>query len=131
MDELAQAAIPEIQTSPEELKAHPDYILAETDYHLQPPILNKEQLRCMYPKCFYGIGELKDYEYYIALEDNAKPVINPPRTIPLALQPKLVKELDEMVEQGIITPVNGPSAWVNAFKICKEPYFRLKTYLDS
>ena len=32
-------------------------------------------------------------------------VIHPPRNIPLALQPKLDKELDEMVEQGIIIPV--------------------------
>ena len=29
--------------------------------------------------------------------------------IPLELHPKLEKELDEMVEPGIITPVNGPS----------------------
>ena len=34
MDELDQLAIDEIQTSPEDLKAHPDYISAETDYHL-------------------------------------------------------------------------------------------------
>ena len=34
MDELAQLAIYKIQASPEDLKAHPDYISAETDYHL-------------------------------------------------------------------------------------------------
>ena len=68
----------------------------------------------MYPECFYGIGKFKDYEYHITLEDNAKPVIHPPRKTPLALQPKLHKEFDEMVEQGIITPGNGPSALVNA-----------------
>ena len=64
----------------------------------------------MYPECFYGIGMFKDYEYHITLKDNAKPVIHPSKKILLALQPKLDKELDEMVEQGIITPVNGPSA---------------------
>ena len=62
----------------------------------------------MYPECFYGIDKFKDFEYHITLEDNAKPVIYPPRKIPLALQPKLDKELDEMAEQGIITPVNEP-----------------------
>ena len=36
--------------------------------------------------------------------------IHLPRKIPFALQPKLDRQLDEMVEQGIITPVNGPSA---------------------
>ena len=34
MDELDQLAIHEIQTSPKDLKAHPYYISAETDYHL-------------------------------------------------------------------------------------------------
>ena len=38
MDELDHMAIHEIQISPEDLKAHPDYISAEIDYHLQPPI---------------------------------------------------------------------------------------------
>ena len=76
MDELVQLAIYQIQASPEDLKAHPDYISAETDYHLQPPILNKEKLRCMYPECIYGIGKFKDYECHIALEANAKPVIH-------------------------------------------------------
>ena len=73
----------------------------------------------MYPECFYGIGKLKDYEYHVTLEDNAKPVIYLPRKIPLVLQPKLDKELGEMVEQGIIIPVNGPSAWVTELLICE------------
>ena len=34
MGELDQLAIHEIQTSPGDLKAHPDYISAETDHHL-------------------------------------------------------------------------------------------------
>ena len=83
----------------------------------------------MYPEWFYGIGKFKAYDYHITLEDNAKPVVHPLRKIALALQPKLDKELDEMVEQGIITPVNGPSDWVNALVICKKPNGRLRTCL--
>ena len=60
MDEPDQLAIDEIQTSPEDIKAYLDYISAETDYHLHPPILNKEQLSCIYLECFYGIGKFKD-----------------------------------------------------------------------
>ena len=33
MDELDQLAICEIQTSPKDLKVHPDYISVVTDYH--------------------------------------------------------------------------------------------------
>ena len=84
----------------------------------------------MYPECFYGIGKFKDYEYHITLEKNAKPGIHSPRTISLALQPKLDQKLDEMVEQGIITPVNVSSAWVNALVICEKPNGTLRTCLD-
>ena len=48
----------------------------------------------------------------------------------MALQPKLDKELDEMVEQAIITPVNGPSAGIKALVIHKKPNGRLRTCLD-
>ena len=53
----------------------------------------------MYPEYFYCIGRFKGYKYHITIEDNAKPVIHPPRKTPLALQPKLDKELNEMVQQ--------------------------------
>ena len=87
----------------------PEYDVEEQWYHMDElDQLANEQLRCMYPGCFYGIGKFKDYEYHITLEDNAKPVIHPPWKIPLELQPKLDKELNEMVSQGIIIPVNGP-----------------------
>ena len=52
----------------------------------------------MYPEYLYGVGKFKDYENHITLEDNAKPVIHPLSKMSLALQPKLDKELDEMVE---------------------------------
>ena len=48
----------------------------------------------------------------------------------MALQPKLDKELDEMVEQGIITPINRPLARVNALVTCEKPNGRLRTWLD-
>ena len=48
----------------------------------------------------------------------------------MALQPKLGEELDEIVQQGITTPVNGPSAWFNTLVICKKSNGRLRTCLD-
>ena len=53
-----------------------------------------------------------------------------PGSFVLALRPKLDKELDEVVEQGIITPVNGPSTWVNALVIHEKPHGRLRTCFD-
>ena len=57
---------------PEELKRPPtdvntiaveqqgsDYIRPNADLETRPQIRSKEQLKCMYPECFDGIGEFK------------------------------------------------------------------------
>ena len=40
----------------------------------------------MYPECFKGIGKLKNDEYDIKLDDNAKPVTHPIKKITLVLR---------------------------------------------
>ena len=42
----------------------------------------------------------------------------------------LKKELESLVEQGIITPVEGPTNWVNSLVIREKPYGRLRICLD-
>ena len=44
-----------------------------------------------------------------------------PCNIALSLQNKLEKELEEMVKQGIIGPVEGYSNWVNSLVIRDKP----------
>ena len=75
----------------------------------------------MYPECFTGIGKFKDLEYHINVDKNVKLVVHAPRKIALSLQGKLEKELEEMVRQGIITPVEGHSDWVNSLVIREKP----------
>ena len=84
----------------------------------------------MYPECFNGIGKFKDYKYHISIEENAKPVVHPARKVALALQPKLKKELESLVKQGIITPVEGPTDWVNSLDVREKPGGRLRICLD-
>ena len=38
-----------------------DYIKPDADVQSRPPIRNENQLKCMYPGCFDGIGENKDF----------------------------------------------------------------------
>ena len=129
MDEyLDQVPVHDVKMSPSE--PHPDYIPLVTDLQSHPPITSKDQLRNMYPECFNGIGKFKNYEYHITLVDNAKPVIHPARKVALSLQPKLKKELESLVEQGIITPVEGPTDWVNSLVVREKPDGRLRICLD-
>ena len=84
----------------------------------------------MYLECFTGIGKFKDFEYHINVDKNVKLVVHAPQKIALSLQGKLEKELEEMVRQEIIAPVEGHSDWVNSLVIREEPNVSLRICLD-
>ena len=84
----------------------------------------------MHPECFTGIGKFKDFEYHINVDKNVKPVVHAPQRIALSLQGKLEKELEEMVRQGIVAPVEGHSDWVNSLVIREKPNGSLRICLD-
>ena len=63
----------------------------------------------MYPECFSGVGKFKDFQYYINIDKNVRPVLHASCKIALSLHNKLEKELEEMVKQSIIAPVEGQS----------------------
>ena len=52
-----------------------DYIRPNADLETRPQMRSKEQLKCMYPECFDGIGEFKNFEYHIELDTKFKPRI--------------------------------------------------------
>ena len=90
-----------------------DYIRPNVDLGTRPQIRSKEQLKRMYPECFDGIGEFKNYEYHIELDPKFKPRIQTPHKIALSIEPKLKKELDQIEKQGIIDKPTGPPEWLN------------------
>ena len=63
----------------------------------------------MYPECFDGIGEFKNFDYYIELDPKFKPRIQTPHKVALSIEPRLKKELDQMEKQGIIDKPTGPT----------------------
>ena len=75
--------------------------------------------------------------YHITLDPNAEPVIAAPRTVPVHLQNMFQKEVDGMVELGVLIPVSEPTDWVNSivlsettndkgevtkFRVCLDPH---------
>ena len=74
----------------------------------------------MYPECFKGIGTFKNYKYHIELNKNDKPVIQPVRKIALVQITKPDKELDSMLTDGIIVPVDEPTDWVNSLVVTEK-----------
>ena len=67
----------------------------------------------MYPECFDGIGEFKNFEYHAELDPKFKPRIQTSHKVALSIEPKLKKQLDKMERQGIIDKPTGPTEWLN------------------
>lgn len=78
---------------------------------------------------FQGMGCLPG-EYRIQLKDNITPVIHAPRKLPIALRDSVKQKLDELVEQGIIAKVEGPTDWVNSMTVVKKPDGDIRICLD-
>lgn len=68
---------------------------------------------------FHGIGKFPG-KFSIYLRDNSKPILHYKKRVPIALMDKVKSEIDQMIEDGIITPVDYPSDWVNNLQIVER-----------
>ena len=107
-----------------------DYIRPNADLEKKHQIRSKEQLKHMYPECFDGIGEFKNFEYHIQVNPKFKPKIQTPHKVALSIEPKLKKELDQMEKQGIIDKPTGPTEWLNNLVIRGKGDGQLHVCLD-
>ena len=82
-----------------------------------------------YADVFSGLGAMPG-EHSIAVDTSVRPVIQPPRKIPLNLKPKLRVELDRMEQLGIICKQNEPTDWVSVLLTVEKPNGQLCVCLD-
>lgn len=83
------------------------------DTQTRPP-LDEESFLNDFSDCFEGLGTFNIKPYHITLDPNAEPVIHAPRAVPVHLQGMYRKELDNMIELGVLIPVSEPTDWVNS-----------------
>ena len=67
---------------------------------------------------------------YKKLLKDAIPVRHASRRVPEAIRPKVKLELDRLVEEGIIKPVDAPTEWVNSLVVATKPDGSLRLCLD-
>ena len=91
--------------------------------------VSDEQFLSEFSYCFREIGTLKN-THHLQIKDNVTPVVTPVRKIPLALKPKLEKELKRMVDLDIIEPVQKPTDYVNRLVVNEKPNGKLRVCLD-
>ncbi|XP_062710656.1 uncharacterized protein K02A2.6-like [Aedes albopictus] len=59
------------------------------------------------------LGTIRDIIVDIPIKPDIAPVIQPYRRVPVALEKMVDKKIDELLDQGVIEPVNGPAKWVS------------------
>ncbi|UYV76630.1 K02A2.6-like [Cordylochernes scorpioides] len=83
-----------------------------------------------FPKLFEGLG-LLEQPYHIKLKEGAKPFSIPvPRRVPLPLMPKLKEQLDAMVAQEVIEPVDEPTEWCAPIVLAGKPNGKIRICVD-
>ncbi|XP_062576025.1 uncharacterized protein K02A2.6-like [Saccostrea cucullata] len=91
---------------------------------------SKSHVLSQYSDVFHGIG-LFAGECTFQVDPNVRPVVNPPRKVPVALRDKLKVELDRMESAQIITKVTEPTEWVNSLVVTTKPASgKLRVCLD-
>ena len=68
----------------------------------------KESVNDSFPELFKGHGTLL-FKDKIQLKSDATPVIHVPRRVPAPLRDSLKKELDRMMDLGVIRPIEDPT----------------------
>ena len=90
----------------------------------------KAIIKQKFPKCFEGVGKLKDFQLKIPIDESVKPVIQPIRRIPFHLLEKLDRKLEELQQFDIIEKVEGPSLWVSPIVVVPKKYSEICLCID-
>ena len=87
-------------------------------------------LKLQYPEVFEGVGKLKDKQISLDIDPTVKPVAQPYRRIPFNLREKVQDKTTELLELGIVEPVEGAAPWVNPVVIVRKNNGEIRLCID-
>ena len=73
-----------------------------------------------YDDVFEGLGKL-DGQYHIVTDESIRPVVHPPRRLPVAMTERVQRNLEEMAAANIIEQVDQPTDWVSSMLVVSKP----------
>lgn len=113
------------------LKACMDLGLIKRIDYIDPFYRNRNTFIRAYTDQFSGVGCFPE-KYKILLKPDACPKANPARRVPIILIDRLKNSLNQMVSEGIISPVadNEAHEWVSNLVIVEKPDSSLRLCLD-
>eukprot|EP00914_Ancora_sagittata_P034747 GHVO01070115.1.p1 GENE.GHVO01070115.1~~GHVO01070115.1.p1 ORF type:complete len:862 (+),score=100.28 GHVO01070115.1:29-2587(+) len=105
-----------------------DHVIINNKRHNLP--ISREYILREFEDVFTGIGELPGGEYDIKMKPNAHPIQHAPRRVPEKRKPAYKAELERLVRENIITPVESHTDWVNSVVTVDKPDGSLRLCLD-
>ena len=95
----------------------------------------QDQIMCEYPDVFEGIGKFPGPPYHIHVNPGMTPIQTPCRPIPIHLKDAFQKEINKMLQVGILVPVTEATLWINSFVLVQskdnQGQVKLRICLDS
>ena len=83
-----------------------------------------------YRDVFEGFGCITKVVHHIAMKEENKPVVHPPRRVPVTLRPKIKEELQRMERLEVIEKVQEATEWVNSMVVIRKPNGKLRICID-
>ena len=97
-------------------------------------ITSMEQILAKYSNGFDGNGCLPGPPYDIQLDSSVTPKQTPCQPIPVHLKEAYKKEIDKMLQGGVLKPLNQATPWINIFVLVegkdKQGNIKLRICLD-
>ena len=88
----------------------------------------------IYPDVFEVIGKLQGPPYTIHLDPSITPKQIPWQPVPIHLKESFKKEIDKVLQAGVLNPVTETTPWINSFVSVeskdKSGNLKLHIYLD-
>lgn len=91
--------------------------------------LTEIDVKAEYADVFEGLGRLKD-SYSIQIDDSIRPVVHAPRRVPVPMRNTVHEELEQLVNEGVITPVTDATDWVSSMVVAQKPNGQIRLCLD-
>ena len=91
--------------------------------------LTEINVKAEYADVFQGLGRLKD-SYSIQIDDSIRPVVHSHRRVPVPMRNKVHEKLEQLVNEGVITPVTNATDWVSSMVVVQKPNGQIRLCLD-
>ena len=89
-----------------------------------------DSLKQQYPEVYEDVGKLKNKQISLDIDLTVKPIAQPNRRMPFNLRGKIRDKTTELLNMGIIEPVEGPAPWVNPVVIVPKNNGEIRVCVD-